>query len=334
MVFIRLVQAQKLHLLCPAASYQRTLMSNMEAVSRGQQPVDKDIQFTMSSDFITTIPLEVDPSELTHLSSEIQHNGPGEEFYPRQFIAAMGIKLQAEMIRPIYIGTYKELPNAFELRPRFSFTGTAKKWMDRIQYAEITIVFEDAPESASVQPGPPPTVSAAAFYPKSYEGPRKIATVTDTNTITLDGLSMPGIGGLGGSTGRTRTYEKEDQMTIEASIPRGRNRNEITWVLTENGISRKGVPRSLELPIIVSPRSGRRFSAKVTVHAHYGIWRGPLAKTIPVLGKNDDPLFFDPLVLEEMAARRSRGFDRSIIVERAGILEDHDLDQIAIASFS
>ncbi|KAF1991486.1 hypothetical protein K402DRAFT_388884 [Aulographum hederae CBS 113979] len=65
-----------------------------------------------------------------------------------------------------------------------------------------------------------------------------------------------------------------------------------------------------------TPGRGNRFALHLTLHAHYGFWRGPIAHTVPVLGKNDEPVYFDPDVLEQMAERGDRGVDGRLVVER------------------
>lgn len=110
----------------------------------------------------------------------------------------------------------------------------------------------------------------------------------------------------------------------------GRNRNAITWSIEEDHVAKAGIPRIVELPLIVTRETQARFSARVTVKAHYGFWRGALARSVPVLGKNDSPLFFDPTSLESMAKTgTSRGPDGTFIVEQAGLFDDLDLSSLS-----
>jgi hypothetical protein len=62
------------------------------------------------------------------------------------------------------------------------------------------------------------------------------------------------------------------------------------------------------------------------VKAHFGFWRGTLARSVPVLGRNDEPLFFDPETLVRMAGEGvERGPDGRLIAEDIGGLDGVDL---------
>ena len=105
----------------------------------------------------------------------------------------------------------------------------------------------------------------------------------------------------------------------------GRYRNAITWTIEENRIAKSGVPRDVLLPLVVTHRS-RRFRARVTVKAHFGFWRGALARSVPVLGRNDEPLYFEPAVLKSMAERGlDKGPDGTLVAEEVGSLDGEDL---------
>lgn len=107
-----------------------------------------------------------------------------------------------------------------------------------------------------------------------------------------------------------------------------RDRNVMMWSIEEDLVAKDGIPRTIELPLIVTTKSQGRFSAQVTVKAHYGFWRGALARGVPVLGKNDSPLFFDPVMLASMATTNtSRGPDGRLVVEQAGAFDDLDLSK-------
>jgi hypothetical protein len=124
----------------------------------------------------------------------------------------------------------------------------------------------------------------------------------------------------------------EGNLNIETSI-NGRDLNQVTWVIREHSVSKTGIPTSIKLPIIVMPTANRRFSAKIAVHAEYGFWQGPWAEMVPVLGKNDDPLYFDPDELELREVEAARGKDGELIVERVGELDIGSLNGMALGSF-
>jgi len=105
----------------------------------------------------------------------------------------------------------------------------------------------------------------------------------------------------------------------------GRHLNALTWTIEEDRIAKAGIPRDLLLPLIVTHQS-QRFRARVTVKAHFGLWRGTLARSVPVLGRNDEPLFFDPGALEKMAREGvERGPDGKLIAEEVEALDGLDL---------
>jgi len=107
----------------------------------------------------------------------------------------------------------------------------------------------------------------------------------------------------------------------------GKHRNSITWSIEQDAVAESGIPRNIELPLVITTRGESRFSAKVTVKAHYGFRRGPLAR---VLGKNDEPLFFDPMVLESMANMGvEKGPDGKFIVKHSGPFDSVDLRSLS-----
>jgi hypothetical protein len=144
--------------------------------------------------------------------------------------------------------------------------------------------------------------------------------------------SVGGFSGIGGSLTTSRTTLDEGNLNIEISI-NGRDLNQVTWVIREDSVSKTGIPTSIKLPIIVMPTANRRFAAKIAVHAEYGFWQGPWAEKVPVLGKNDDPLYFDPDELELREVEAARGKDGELINERVGELDIGSLNGMALGSF-
>ena len=70
-----------------------------------------------------------------------------------------------------------------------------------------------------------------------------------------------------------------------------------------------------------------RFSAKVTVGAHGVVHRGLLSKMVPVAGKMDDPLFFDPQTLADFMDAGERGSNGTLIALDAGSFDEMKLDE-------
>jgi hypothetical protein len=137
------------------------------------------------------IPLSIDTDATSYLSTTPQTNTPEEEFYPRSVIAsAIGsTNLQAELLRPIKLGTFNSLP-AFLLRTKFSFQRATTSAFYRIKAADVTIVFEDAGVNGDVKPaslkrGTHPAV--AAWFPDPlFEGEVTTASVTNNVEGTLN----------------------------------------------------------------------------------------------------------------------------------------------------
>jgi hypothetical protein len=291
---------------------------------------DRKATFPESDEsFARTIAFAVEESNL--LSSETpQQNTSDEEHVPRIIIAEEvrgNFRLQSRLLRPLQHGTVHNSIPAFLLRPIFTFQGQSKKWRSRITFATISVLFEDAPKHPTTPRGDAPAVKSAAFYQSPYIGPTRSALV-----IGAAGMSVSGFSGIGGSLATSRTTLDEGNLKIETSI-NGRDLNQVTWVIRENSVSKAGIPTSIELPIILMPTANRRFSAKIAVHAEYGFWQGPWAEKVPVLGKNDDPLYFDPVELELREAEAARGKDGELIVERVGELDIGSLNGIALGSF-
>jgi hypothetical protein len=96
-------------------------------------------------------------------------------------------------------------------------------------------------------------------------------------------------------------------------------------VVEQDSVERAGIPRDIRLPLVVTRQNNNRFSARVIVKAHYGFWRGALARSVPVVGKNEEPLYFEPATLHDMIENRDRGPDGTPIVEWCGTFDETDL---------
>jgi hypothetical protein len=82
------------------------------------------------------------------------------------------------------------------------------------------------------------------------------------------------------------------------AVRKGRQRNSLLVNVAENPIQMAGIPSYLTIPLILTHHS-RRFSMRVSLNIKFGSWRGKLAEMVPVLGWADEPLFFDPEVLQK-----------------------------------
>ena len=115
---------------------------------------------------------------------------------------------------------------------------------------------------------------------------------------------------------------QEGRLVVHGLTTGRPTRNKITWSIEEDRILKTGMPREMQLPLIVNMEEKRRFSAKVVVSAHYAFKRGLYSKLVPVIGRNTAPLFFDPSVLSDLARDQKTGPDGTIIAEGMGSLDD------------
>ncbi|KAF1957693.1 hypothetical protein CC80DRAFT_592202 [Byssothecium circinans] len=274
--------------------------------------------------FSWSIPLEISGDGATYLDRSQTNNNTEELSIPRPVIAEVigGSRLVAELERPLKIGTYNELP-AYLLQTHFSFQRANSTWLYRIQAAEITIVVEDAPASDATAKTAKQHPAVAAWYPKLFDGEASHAVVTESMSTALDAGYM----GAGAKVGteKSRTFLETGRVVVHGVRGGGRNRNSITWVIEQDSIQKSGIPRDIKLPLIVTRQSGGRFLARVTVKVHYGFWRGALARSIPVVGKNDEPLYFDPATVEAMAQNGEKGPDGTPVAELCGPFDGIDL---------
>jgi hypothetical protein len=286
-----------------------------------------------SSEFCWTVPISIDTTADSLLSGAPK-SAPEDASIPRETIAEelRGTFLQAKLQRPLHLGVRNGSP-AYRLVFSFSFSRSGS--CPRIRMATITIKFDDSPADAAAAADNsdsddgdedilPPAI--LAYYPKIYEGPVFNATVERSAEASI-AFSGHNVISTGTKFGKKVTLEEAGRLTVHGNAS-GRPEHRIVWVVRENDVSRKGIPNTFELPLIVMPQKGRRFSASLGLRASYGIRRGVLSKNIPVSGGSKKPIYFDPAVLEKMAKNRERSrFDQNIIVEEVGNLEDCDLRQ-------
>lgn len=94
--------------------------------------------------------------------------------------------------------------------------------------------------------------------------------------------------------------------------------------LIENPVDACGIPSFLVVPLILTHHS-RRFSMRVTVKATFGFWCGKMAESILISGLTDDPLYFDPAVLNEFINKKETGIGGGRIAEWEENLEQVNL---------
>ncbi|KAL9125549.1 MAG: hypothetical protein Q9217_005260 [Psora testacea] len=282
--------------------------------------------------FRSSIMFDFDDTVDPVLSSSTRNNDEDEQHIPRELIAAevRSSQLIAELERPIRVGTFNDL-TAFLLCFRFSFQRILEGYFKRIRAAEIEITFVDAPTDGTVGRNP----SIVRFHPVLYEGPVSQGTLTYTSEINSKLVSVAGGPTAGASVSREVSLPQESRLVVHGTRDGRPTRNKIVWTIEEDKILEKGMPREMKMPLIVNMKDPRRFSAKVIVAAHYVFKRGLLARTFPVIGKYDDPLYFDPAVLENIANTQSQtGPDGRPIAEMVGILDANFLNTHEYSSFA
>jgi hypothetical protein len=253
---------------------------------------------------------------------------PGLLNIPREIISASisSTKLQAELLRPLISGTYFGKP-AYLLHLQIAFKDSSggRDWLKRIQSAEINVLLQDAPRYTEGQQTPPSKArrrpgksvqtstvkhpSIEKTYPGSEDWHGPISSIPITTNIGA-GLQA-GWEGIGANANWSESRSKTDIGSAKVSVVRsstgsGSQRNNVFITVLEDPVEKHGIHSHLIVPMIVTHHS-RRFQMRVTVHATFGVWRGALAKSYPVLGRADEPLFFDPDVLREKEEAGERG---------------------------
>jgi hypothetical protein len=156
---------------------------------------DTSLPQTEEPNLSWSIPLTIDTEQDYYLNrNPVQENNSREEFFPREVIAeAIGSsRLQAELGRPILIGTFNKLP-AFLLRMSFSFQHFSSSWFCRIKAADVTIVFEDA-SVVGKKAGQQKPPAVAKWHPSLYEGVASQVQVTNHVGASIN-LTYMGLGG-------------------------------------------------------------------------------------------------------------------------------------------
>ncbi|KAI0134493.1 hypothetical protein BJ170DRAFT_591468 [Xylariales sp. AK1849] len=259
-----------------------------------------------------------------------QTNRPAELSIPREIISSSVSSsiLQAELLRPIIVGTYHDTP-AYLVRLQFQLAvpGGSRSWLSRIQTATINVLLKDAPRD--VKEGPiddepsHPSIVKTMPGPKGWEGKPSKAEVTENKEI---GLQL-GWDALSASANVGRSRKKAETGAIKVmAVRKGPQRNSLLVTVAEDPVDAAGIPEYLTIPLIITHHT-RRFSMRVALNATYGFWRGKLAEMVPVLGRADEPLYFDPLVMRRMMDKGQRGTGGVKVIEWRGKLEDIDLHE-------
>ena len=125
------------------------------------------------------------------------------------------------------------------------------------------------------------------------------------------------------------TLPLESKLLVHGVRSGRGTRNKVTWTVKEDRLKKDGLPPEMHMPIIVTSKEPRRFLARVTVSAHYAIVRGQLARMIPVIGKMDEPLYFDPAALDAAIEGNQTGPDGTPVAQNIG-----NLNEVSLAGFS
>lgn len=257
-----------------------------------------------------------------------QTNHTTELSVPREIISSSVSSsiLQSEVLRPIFAGTYLKSP-AYLVRLQFQLVvpGGNRSWLSRIQTANITVLLKDAPydikETLMAEEPPHPSIVKTFPGPTGWEGIPTTAEATANRDVGLQ-LGWDAVG-ASVNVGESRTRTVTGAVKVKVAR-RGRQRNSLAVTVTEDPVDAAGIPDYLTIPIIVAHHT-RRFSMRVTVNAKYGFWRGKLAEMVPVLGRADEPLYFDPLVMHQKMEKGQTGIGGVNVVEWRGELDAIDL---------
>jgi hypothetical protein len=292
-----------------------------ELQSISESPVD-----TVDLPLILSLRATVDEGGDQLSGSQTNHST--ELSIPREIISSSVSSsiLQSELLRPIIAGTYLDAP-AYLVRLQFQLVlpGGNRSWLSRIQTANITILLKDAPhnmEEGSMDEEPPhPSIVKTFPGPTGWEGTPTTAEVTENRDFGLQ-LGWDAVSGsVNGGKSRTKTVTGAVNVKVTR---RGRQRNSLLVTVVENPVDAAGIPDYLAIPIIITHHI-RRFSMRVVLNARYGFWRGKLAEMVPVLGRADEPLYFDPLVMHQKMEKGQKGIGGVKVVEWRGELDAIDL---------
>lgn len=269
-----------------------------------------------------SIPLEIDEDDddSCMLGPGVL-NSPDEKDQPRSVIAehVKNWRLIGELKRPLLLGTF-EGQLAYLLVFKFTFQRLCSNSILRVRSSVIEIEFEDAPTDPAAAPSLAHCPQVVAIYPKWYEGPTSYATVQRGISLSV---TVPGGAGIQGTVSR-KTERLEEGRTSVHGVIGPRPSNCVDWSITENKVLRDGLPGEFELALVTKYNEGRRFSATVTVWVSFGwnIFGGKMR----VMGKNDDPLFFNPGVLNRLCSNTDQLALGPKMIVNLGCLDEVELE--------
>lgn len=209
---------------------------------------------------------------------------------------------------------------------KFGFHRTCDTWLTRIRGATIAISFEDAPRKPTDPFGEDPAV--VGFYPANdpYTGTKSYGAATASvqlNTSIASALPV----------NFKATYSKpvESELVISGTTV-GKGMFRVVWNLRENEVSESGMPRAVTFPVIVAPRGKRRFKATLDIRMQYVWVSNHMPGTAPLVGKDVEPVFFDPVVLDQLAREGDRSkVDKKTIVT---VFDGETLENIKLEEYS
>jgi hypothetical protein len=308
------------------------------------------------TDFMSPLllPLTVSIDEDGGQLSAPQTNTPAQLSIPRPIISSeKSPMLQAELLRPVFAGTYFNDPAYLvRLQLRMSLSGGDRSWLSRIQTTEIRVLIEDAPRDEGPRSTPDdaehgedgedgedddeddegdeyddedddeellhPAIVKAFPGPSGWEGSPQSAEVTTESSLVMQIGYNPA--SISYNLGESQTWMKT--RTVKVQVAHGGPGRNILYVrVEENAVDKAGVPNYLVVPFIITHQP-RRFRMRVAIHARFGLWRGKLADVVPILGRADEPLYFDPLVMRRVMEQGRRGVDGERVVEWRGALNE------------
>lgn len=305
-----------------AESHVRSMVVEVPSATDGP-PLSDEVDLVLGQRLRVTL------DESGNQLSKPQTNRPSELCIPRNIISSSvsSAIFHAEFLRPIIAGTYHDVPAYLViLQFQLAIPGNSRSW-SRIQRADISVLVKDAPcdpaeeESDDDDDEPShPSIVKTFPGPEGWKGALSTAEVTESSEV---GLQL-GLDSVSASVKGGRTRTKTETGAVSVIVVR-RQSNSLQVTVTEDSVDRAGVPQYLRIPVILTHQA-RRFSMRVVVKARFGFWRGKLAETVPVLGRADEPLYFDPLEMHQMAERGQKGKRDGVqLVERRGELEDINL---------
>jgi len=306
--------------------------SSAPLIDRNRDITDPDPEFLFS------LPLTITIDETGGQLSAPKTNTKAELSIPRAIISESGSKsslIQAELLRPILAGTHLGDPSYLVRLQLHLYTPVASRsWLSRIQTASINVLLEDAPHDEKLDSSDededddedeePMHPSIVNTFPRGngWEGPLRSALVTETIDFGTQ-LGYDPFISVSGNRSNSETRVKTGAVKVKLGI-KGRRSNILHVVVEENQIDREGVPDFLVIPFVIAHKA-RRFSMRVAVNARYGFVRGKLAEIWPILGRADEPLYFDPLVMRRVMEKGQRDDSGKKKVEWRGVLDSIEL---------